>query len=120
MAKVDQLNELLHRELAAVINQELELPEVFVTVTHVACMPDLQFAKVLVSVLPDRLAGTALKKLKATSGRFANIIVKKTRLRKVPRLLWEFDATERKAAVLDDVFLKLDEGEDEDEDVNFS
>ena len=115
MSKVEQLNELLHRELAEGINREVEFPDVFVTVAYVSCTPDLQYAKVAVSVLPDRMAGTALKKLKAASGRIAAGIVKKTRLRKVPHLLWEFDPTERKAAILEDVFLHIDE-EDENEE----
>jgi len=117
MSKVEQLNELLHRELAEAINRELEFPEVFVTVTYVSCTPDLQHAKVIVSVLPDKMAGTALKKLKASSGRIAASIIKKTRLRKIPRLLWEFDPTERKAAILEDVFLKINE--DNQENINF-
>ncbi|MDD3285243.1 MAG: 30S ribosome-binding factor RbfA [Patescibacteria group bacterium] len=113
MPKVEQLNELLHRELAAAINRELELPEVFVTVSYVSCTPDLQHAKVAVSVLPDKMAGTALKKLKASSGKIASGIIKKTRLRKIPRLLWEFDPTEKKAADLEEVFLKIDQDEDD-------
>jgi ribosome-binding factor A len=108
MAKVEQLNELLHRELSAAINRELDFPEVFVTIVYVSCNPDLQFAKVGISVLPDRLAGTAIKKLKAASGRLAAAVMKKTRLRKVPRLVWSFDPTERKAAVLDDFFLHME------------
>lgn len=115
MAKVEQLNELLHRELAAAISQEVEFPDGLITVTYVSCNPDLQFAKVSVSVLPDKLAGTALKKLKAASGRLASAIVKKTRLRKVPRFLWEFDPTEKEAAVLEEFFLKVKE---EDENIN--
>ena len=113
MAKVEQLNELLHRELSVAINRELEFPEAFITVVYVSCNPDLQFAKFGVSVLPDRLAGTALKKLKASSGRLASAITKNTRLRKVPRLLWEFDPTERKAAVLEEFFLKIEEDDEE-------
>ena len=112
MSKVDQLNELLHRELAAAIGQEVDFPDGLITVVFVSVPPDLQFAKVSVSVLPDKLAGTAIKKLKAASGRLAAVIVKKTRLRKVPRLLWDFDPTERKAAVLEEYFQKIDE-EDE-------
>jgi len=115
MAKVEQLNELLHRELGAAINRELDFPEVFITVSYVSCTPDLQFAKIGVSVLPDRLAGTALKKLKSASGRLAAAAVKRTRLRKIPHLLWEFDATEKKAAVLDEFFLKIEEEEAETE-----
>lgn len=113
MSKVDQLNELLHRELAAAISQEVDFPDGLITVAFVSVTPDLQFAKVTVSVLPDKLAGTAIKKLKAASGRLASAIVKKTRLRKVPRLLWDFDPTERKAAVLEEYFQKIDEEDDE-------
>lgn len=113
MSKVDQLNELLHRELAAAIGQEVDFPDGLITVVFVSVTPDLQFAKVSVSVLPDKLAGTAIKKLKAASGRLAAVIVKKTRLRKVPRLLWDFDPTERKAAVLEEYFQKIDEEDEE-------
>ncbi|PKM88707.1 hypothetical protein CVU83_01255 [Candidatus Falkowbacteria bacterium HGW-Falkowbacteria-2] len=113
MSKVDQLNELLHRELAAAIGQEVDFPDGLITVAFVSVTPDLQFAKVTVSVLPDKLAGTAIKKLKAASGRLASAIVKKTRLRKVPRLLWDFDPTERKAAVLEEYFQKIDDEDDE-------
>ena len=42
MSKVEQFNELLHRELAVAINRELELPEVFLTISYVSCTPDLQ------------------------------------------------------------------------------
>ncbi|MGE5425579.1 MAG: ribosome-binding factor A [Bacillota bacterium] len=116
MSKVDQLNELLHRELAASIPQEVELPDALITVAFVSCTPDLQFAKVIVSVLPDHLAGTALKKLKAASGRLAAAVMKRTRLRKVPRFLWEFDPTERKAAELEEYFQKIEEEEEEEEE----
>jgi ribosome-binding factor A len=115
MSKIDQINELLHRELAAAVNQELELPEVLITISYVSCDPDLRSAYVGVSVLPDKLTGTALKKLKASSGLFAKIIAKNTRLRKAPKLIWEFDDTERKAAELEEVFLKIDEEEEEKE-----
>lgn len=109
MAKLDQINELLHRELAEAINRELEWPDAFITIVFVDCSPDLQSARVVISVLPDKFAGTALKKLKAASGRLAKNIAHKTRLRKAPKLHWEFDDTERKAAELDEVFFKIDE-----------
>lgn len=109
MSKIDQINEIIHRELAMAVNQELQLPNVLVTISYVFCDQDLRSARVGVSVLPDKLTGTALKRLKASSGIFAKIIAKNTRLRKAPKLIWEFDDTERKAAELEEVFLKIDE-----------
>lgn len=108
MSKTEQINELLHRELAAAVNRELEWPDALITIVNVSCTPDLQTANVFFSVLPDHLVGTALKKLKASSGRFAKVIAKNTRLRKAPKLWWKFDDTEKQAAELDEVFLKID------------
>lgn len=109
MSKIAQVNELLHRELAAAVNEVLEWPEALITIVYVDIAPDLQNANIGISVLPDKLAGTALKKLKAASGRFAKVIAKNTRMRRVPKLIWEFDDTERQAAVLDEIFLKIDQ-----------
>ncbi|NCB20666.1 MAG: ribosome-binding factor A [Clostridia bacterium] len=109
MSKLAQVNELLHRELSMAINQVLEWPEALITIVYVDTSPDLQTVNIGISVLPDRLAGTALKKLKAASGRLAKVISQQTRLRKIPKLYWEFDDTERKAAELDELFLKIDD-----------
>ncbi len=109
MSKLHQINELIYRELATAINQELQLPDVLVTVSYVSCEPDLRSARIGVSVLPDKLAGTALKKIRKMSGIFASIISKNTRLRKAPKLIWEFDSTEKKAAEIDNIFLKLND-----------
>ena len=115
MSKIAQTNELLHRELATAINQVLEWPEALITIVYVDCSADLQTARIGISVLPDKLAGTALKKLKAASGRFAKLISHNTRLRKAPKLWWEFDDTERRAAELEEVFLKIDEIDQEED-----
>jgi len=109
MSKVDQINELLHGELAMAVNQELEWPEALITISYVHRSPDLQIADIGVSVLPDNLKGTALKKLKAHSGKFAQLINRRTRLRKAPKLLWQFDSTEKEAAELEEIFLKIEQ-----------
>lgn len=109
MNRLNQINELLYRELASAVNQELQLPDALVTISYVSCEPDLRSARVGVSILPDKLAGTALKKIRKMSGVFAHIISKNTRLRKAPKLIWEFDNTEKRAAELDDIFLKIND-----------
>jgi len=108
MSKIDQLNEMLQQELAYAIT--------LITVVYVRTSSDLKFATVGVSVLPDNLAGTALEKLKKSAGLLSSILAKKTRLRQIPRLRFEFDPTERKAAVLEN-FMNNIEKKDEDDDV---
>jgi ribosome-binding factor A len=46
----------------------------------------------------------------------SSILAKKTRLRQIPRLRFEFDPTERKAAVLENFMNNLDEIEKKEED----
>lgn len=116
MSKADQVNQLLQEELANAINREVGIPNALITVVYVRTSADLKWATVGISVLPDKLAGTALSTLKKSASLLSSILAKKTRFRKIPRFRFEFDPTERKAAVLEDVINHLDEEGDEVED----
>ena len=119
MSKADQINQMLHQELALAINREVGLPNALITVAYVRTSADLKWATVGVSVLPDKLAGTALAELKKSASVLSAILLKKTRLRQIPRFRFEFDPTERKAAVLDKVISKLDEEKEIGEEFKF-
>jgi ribosome-binding factor A len=115
MSKADQVNQMLHQELALAINREVGLPNALITVAYVRTSADLKWATVGISVLPDKLAGTALSELKKSASVLSSVLLKKTKLRQIPRFRFEFDPTERKAAVLDEVIGKLDEEEVEED-----
>ncbi len=100
-SRIEQINEGLKQELANVLNKELELRNALVTVSYVYCSDDLNYARVGVSVLPDRLAGTALRLLRAKSGPIAKMLQKRTSIRKIPKITWELDTTEREASVIE-------------------
>ncbi len=97
MSKIERINDLILEELATAVNQEVALENVLITITYVDCSSDLKQAKVGVSVLPDNLAGTALKQLTRATSQLVEILKKRTRLRKLPHLIWQFDNTEREA-----------------------
>lgn len=109
MSKIPRLNELLREELARAINREVALDNALITVTYVECASDLKQARVGFSVLPDHLAGTALRKLKASTSLLAGVLRARARLRQLPRLIWEFDATEREAGKIERLIASLDE-----------
>jgi len=109
MSSQGRINEELLRELAVVINREVGLPDALITVTFVDCDPDLKRARVGVSVLPDKLAGTALRKLQSSTSEIVGILRGRLRLRRLPRLVWEFDATEREADKIERLIADLDE-----------
>jgi len=116
MSKVEQINQVLQQEIANAINREIGIPNALVTVVYVRTASDLQWATIGVSVLPDNVAGTVLAKLKSSTGLLSSILAKKTRLRKIPKIRFEFDPTERKAAVLENIINNLDKEDNEDEE----
>jgi ribosome-binding factor A len=107
MARIDQINSLLRHELAELINKEGILPDGLITLTRVKTSPDLRWAKISVSVIPDNLAGTALRSLAKKSSFFSAVLRKKLKLKYIPKFSWQFDPTEKEAAVIEDLIKKL-------------
>ena len=113
MAKAERINDLLLEELARAVNREVAVENALITITYVECSSDLKHAKIGFSVLPDKLAGTALRKLTAATSQLAGILRSRTRLRKLPHLIWEFDATEREASKIEKLIAGIDEAQDD-------
>lgn len=112
MSKIPRINDLILEELAKAVNQEVGLPNALITITYVECSPDLKQAKVGFSVLPDNLAGTALRKLMSSTSVLIPILRGRTRLRKMPHLIWEFDATEKEAGKIDRLIQEANQGDE--------
>jgi len=108
MPNISRLNELIRAELAQIVNQEVLIEGALITLAYVECSEDLRQAKVGFSVLPDRLAGTALRKLTAATGQLMAIMRRRVKLRRLPRLVWEFDATEREADKIEKLIAEID------------
>lgn len=105
--RMNRVNELLRAELAQLINQNISLQNGLITITQVKCSPDLKNATVMVSVLPDNITGTALKKLRQNSTILRNQLKTKVKLKYIPRLNWRLDPTERQADELEQVIKDL-------------
>jgi len=109
--RIEQLNEQLKNELANLIVRELPLENGLITVSHVECSPDLKYAKVEVSVLPEKYAGTALTALRRQSSSFSQLLRKKLKIRQIPRFNWVLDTTESRAAEIEETIKKINEEE---------
>ncbi|OGF28417.1 ribosome-binding factor A [Candidatus Falkowbacteria bacterium RIFOXYC2_FULL_47_12] len=105
--RIEQVNELLHREIAAAVARDVELPDVLVTVQNVVTTVDLTSAQVWLSVLPDAKTGTALAAIRRQQGLIYTALKKNTRLRKIPTLTFLFDDTQRNAAEINEVIANL-------------
>ena len=107
--RFEQLNEQLREELANLIVKELPFHDGLITVSYVDCSPDLKYAKIAVSVLPEKYAGTALENLRRHASLFSQILRKKLKIRQIPKFNWVFDSTESKAAEIEEALKKIRE-----------
>jgi ribosome-binding factor A len=107
--RIEQVDSLIHNELAAIVNREIGDGEFLVTITYVETAQNLASANIGVSVLPEKFTGTALEKLRKNSSFFNKMLLKKTRLRKIPRFQWMIDNTEKKASELEDLLNQIKE-----------
>lgn len=85
--------ELLQHELARLIRDELESPEMgMLTVSAVQLSRDLAHAQVYVTVLDSRLEPSeVLSTLNAAAGRLRHLLAQRVKLRNVPRLRFTYD-----------------------------
>jgi ribosome-binding factor A len=104
--RIEQVNELLHRQIAFAIERDVELPDVLATVQRVETSADLASAKVWLSVLPDSKTGSTLEAVRRQQGT-VYAALKKTRLRKIPKLFFLFDETQKNAAEINEVIAQL-------------
>jgi len=111
--RIEQLNEQLKEELANLIIREVPLENGLITVSYVICSPDLKYARVAISVLPEKFAGTALAGLRKHNSIFSQNLRHKLRIRQIPKFNWILDTTESKAAVIENIIKQIKEEEGE-------
>ncbi len=113
MSRIDQINEVLKKEIAQFIGNNIKIENGMITILDIDCSPDLKNAKVYVSVLPDNQYGTALKNLKKNTSSLNSFLKRNVKIRKVPRIHWVIDPTEKEASVIERL---LNEIENENKD----
>ncbi|MCR8630767.1 MULTISPECIES: 30S ribosome-binding factor RbfA [Paenibacillus] len=93
--RVGRVGEQIKKELSQIIQSEMKDPRIgFITVTGVDLTNDLSQAKIFLSVLgTDEQKEETLKALGRGSGFIRSEIGKRIRLRKIPELLFRFDAS---------------------------
>lgn len=91
MAKrLDRVNELLRREISAVVQRDFEWNNALITVTEVDVTQDLKEAKVFVSILGGSAPGI-LDQLERKRGFIQSKVSKRVVLRNTPVLMFRQD-----------------------------
>jgi len=102
-----KVNEALRKEIAFIIERDLKVADVLITVTGVDCAPDLKGAKIWVSIWPENKMGSAIERLRKSSGFIRGKLGKKIKLRQMPKLHFVIDDTEKYAAEIEKIISDL-------------
>jgi len=97
-SRPNRVNELIRTSIAEIIAREIELPSgIFATVVKVDTSRDLRYARVFVSVFPEKNFGKAMELLQKKIYTVQGIINKKLHMKPLPRIEFVADRTEVEA-----------------------
>lgn len=87
--RILRVNMVLKEELGKIIAKEFEFPEgILVTITRVETSPNLQQAKVYVSVVPDKEGREVMEMLRRQIFQIQQLLNKKFVMRPVPKIIF--------------------------------
>jgi ribosome-binding factor A len=110
--RVERINHLFRQEISDLIQREIKDPRLggLISVTEVTVSPDLTFAKVFISCLgTEEEKKQTLKILNAASGFMRRELLKRTTLRHIPELRFEWDTSIEKGARVMELLEKVKE-----------
>ncbi len=106
--RILQINELLRKEISEIFLNEISLPEnCLATVASVQTTKDLGQSTVMVSLLPTVEQESVLKFLNKRAGFIQHLLGKKLIIRKIPKIIFKFDAAGEKISHIDTLIDKI-------------
>jgi ribosome-binding factor A len=107
-SRINRINELIRTSIAEIISREVEFSSgVFVTVTKVDTSADLRYARVFVSVFPEKIFGKTLEYLTKKIYTIQGILNKKLHMKPLPRIEFVSDRTEMEADKIEKLLKQL-------------
>ena len=110
MERIPRVNELLKEELGTILLREFDVPEnTLVTLTGVSATPNLQQAKIYISVMPEERGVQVLRLLKKEVYAMQQLLNKRLNMRPVPRIEWILETKTAKAQEIEEILDKIKE-----------
>ena len=94
--RIERVNSLLRQEIKELLQRQVKDPRLdrFVAVTEVSTSPDLKHAKIFISCMgSEKEIQETLSVLTAASGFLRNELSRRLRLRRIPELSFQWDAS---------------------------
>lgn len=106
--RIKRVNSLIKREISQILLKELEFPSgVFVTVTRVEAIPNLQECQVFVSILPENKFKEVFDILNKKIYFLQQKINQKLRMRPIPKIRFSEEKLTAQAAEIESVLEQL-------------
>lgn len=106
--RIESVNELIRGHLGNILAKELDLkPGILATVSRVDTSPDLRYARVFVSVFPEKEIGYVQKAIDNGLYRIQGLLNKKLSMKPIPRLSFAIDLTEARAQEVEDLLKSI-------------
>ena len=107
----ERVNELLKRELSALITREISFTDSLVTINHVDVTPDLKNAHVFVSVLGSKAKATVMEKLEAHRVELQSNLARHVVLKYTPHLVFHLDDSIERGTRVIEILRELEQPE---------
>lgn len=106
--RISKVNKLIKKNISEIMSRELNLkPGIFLTVSKVDTSKDLRYARVFVSVFPEKEANYVFTALKKEIFTLQGKMNKKLAMRPLPRITFLLDTTEAQADEIEKILKKI-------------
>lgn len=109
-----KVNELIKQLVGELILREVDFgKEILVTISKVETSPDLRYSKILITVFPEGKEKDALAALSRDIFGLQRALNKKLNMRPIPKIRFDVDKIEQRAARIESLLAQIKEEEDE-------
>ncbi|HNU96742.1 MAG TPA: 30S ribosome-binding factor RbfA [Candidatus Portnoybacteria bacterium] len=105
--RISRVNSLMQEKIAEILQREIFIKDVFITVQNVDVSKDLNYAKIKISVFPFKESKKVLEILKKQSSNLQRILNEKVTIKFVPRIRFVLDRIEEKAVRVEEILRNL-------------
>lgn len=105
--RVEQVEELLRREVGTIVAREVDLARVLLTLTRIEISKDNRYTDIYFVTIPQASAGKALEQLNGNIFLIQKSLNKRLRMRPVPQIRFHIDETEQEAAHIDELLERI-------------
>jgi len=106
--RIDKINELIKHQVNDIILKDLSLKSgVFVTISKVDTTSDMRYARVFISIFPEREINYAAKTLNREIFRIQGELNKRLKTKILPKIEFRVDMTESKADKIEKLLKEL-------------